>query len=156
MHTVILRSFKMNIDTFISSKYKDKVLCFLTFNIANKKDQSITRIACHELTDNGTLSEFVYFSANEAHQDNHRYCELVMRNVEDPSGTWDVSQMNTKSKKMQQCVMEGTAEINCEGCDVRFFHNTIDSDQIFTPMGYEHQQVAVAIVGNIINYIYLI
>ena len=39
--------------------------------------------------------------------------------------------------------MDGSADINCEGCDVRFYHNTIDSNEIFAPIGEEDQQLAV-------------
>ena len=35
--------------------------------------------------------------------------------------------------QMQQCVMEGTQDVSCEGCSIRFYHNGIDRDDIFDP-----------------------
>ena len=66
-----------------------------------------------------------------------------MSSVEDPSGTLEVFQKSTKAKKMQQCVMEGSADVNCTGCHIRFYHNTIDSNEIFAPIGEENLQLAV-------------
>ena len=35
--------------------------------------------------------------------------------------------------QMQQCTMEGSEEVGCEGCSIRFYHNGIDRDDIFDP-----------------------
>ena len=128
--------------------------------IGNTKDHSIVRIGCHDIS-NRSLSEVFYLSRNSSFEtDKNSYCSKVMGtrnnsvsiktrpelNPEVRNSIDDDSDSSTEttegnaiidkldSKKLQHCDMAGSDEINCEGCDVRFYHNGIDRDYIFNPV----------------------
>ena len=127
-------------------------------HVADEKDDSIVRIGCHEIS-NQSLSEVFYLSRNAKFESNtNTYCPTIMKTLAAPlnittrsnfvadiqnrnddgisasESTLDVMKIDQlDTKKLQQCSIAGTAEINCEGCDVRFYHNRVDRDFIFNP-----------------------
>lgn len=64
---------------------------------------------------------------NAQPEEETNYCEDVIADLENP----DMESINLP--ELQQCTMEGSEEIGCEGCNIRFYHNGLDRDDIFDP-----------------------
>ena len=122
---------------------------------AGSKNESIVRIGCHE-TIQGNLSEYMYYMVNAKSEEQPNYCEIVFSTLENPeqersvfthlrNDQIEVGNVETSNKveeslvepvnlrQMQQCIMVGSEETGCDGCNVRFYHNGLDRDDIFDP-----------------------
>ena len=121
--------------------------------IGTKKDASIVRVGCQP-SRNGTLLDDVYL-LNKPDQDHtENYCATTMTMIDNEqnctqgfgvrSDTGDntcstdihYSSFTVKGENAQndliQCTMKDCGDV-CDGCDIEFYHNTIDRDEIFNP-----------------------
>ena len=102
---------------------------------------------------NGTLSEHLHFTSNAQSEEQADYCQKVLKEIENPvQKTSVIARSNQVIKRsddettdtgleidsvylpeLQQCIMTGSRDTGCDGCNIRFYHNGIDRDDIFDP-----------------------
>ena len=107
----------------------------------------MVRIGCHQLVQ-GNLSPHIYFLDADSEKQTD-YCETVLELLENPDEKRsimtrsNVDNETTLAKAyfpdsvhlpdLQQCIMRGSEEIGCKDCDIHFYHNQLDRDDIFDP-----------------------
>ena len=107
---------------------------------------------------NGNLSEIIHYTIDATPEKDPNYCHQVLTTLEnqdyqssafshskqhrtegisiEDQGTTQVNVLQIEPVDlltMQQCIMSGSVEFGCDGCSIRFYHNSIDRDNIFDP-----------------------
>ena len=116
----------INIIGNYKGKWQNVKIIKILSHLADSHDESIVRIGCHQ-SFQGNLSENIYYTLDATSEEETNYCEEVLADLENP----DLPSINLP--QMQQCIMVGSEDIGCEGCNIRFYHNGIDRDDIFDP-----------------------